>query len=360
MSSPITPPVPITMPSPPNWDDEEVFTWYSGSEEPGSTNLTAKDARVTATARIGADDYYNVVMGLLGYSYIDSVPTLHRVIPMAHPFWSNLNVVQLSNLRGVKFNGQEDSIANMAGLIGPAEGPLYKYYKHDVEFGMLPFDPTPDADTAAEYERYTSFKSTPRGEFIQRQGGYLVFAEQGGAGGAGSGKGPPAIGLPNGTQFTGKQSVIERKRKIEFTWHQVPEEWVADVSNWAIIYPKIDACIGTVNNATFLGAPAGCLLLTDVLPVRTPSALKTSTGYETAFYCDITFFMTYFRPPAGAGSSAIGQGHNLKPFFDQSISGTSGNPPPVYYYWADMLGNGTGMATYQAADFSSMFTYWNS
>jgi hypothetical protein len=98
------------------------------------------------------------------------------------------------------------------------------------------------------------------------------------------------------------------------------------------------------------------------MPVRTPSAIKTQTGYETAFYVDIVFQLIFFDPPLGAGApgSTIQQGHNNMPFFDDKVTGSSGAAAPVYYYYADLRGDGTGSATYPSADFTTMFDYWDS
>jgi hypothetical protein len=330
------------LPNPFDWSN---LTFMVGSIEPGSTSLTAKDGHITANVQLEDPSlYYDCICAVLGYSYVDSALNLRRVPPLQHWFWLPCYATAINDLRGVLFDGTEVSLADS----GPSDAAAYQYYRFVIEYEVLPFDPVPDSQLEGyEYERYTSYGGQPHIEFLERKSGSLVYQE--------TWSGGPNLSQP--VSFPGSYKTVVQKRLIEFNWYQVPEEFLADVDNWAITYPNLDPYVGSLNNATFLGCPAGTLLMLPYTSERRASPLKNANSYEQFFYVDVKFHFVFFMPPLGAASPHQ-QGHNNMPFLNQTDANvlygfcSTGDNPSVSPF--------AGAPTYYTSTFANMFTAWNS
>jgi hypothetical protein len=316
------------------------------NKHPGNASFTAKDGSVTEIARIDWSKSYDAILDILGYSMVvqtsgsSSGYALHRVPPIAHPYYNWMYATRISNGRGVQFNGQ--TVYNKANAI-PSDA-RYSYFEVEVTFEPLRFQPLKDGVVTSEYLRYTSYDYKLKSEFVEVQTGSLKFAESG-----------PTTTIA-GKQFPGRISGLENKVDFCLTWHQVPENWIADtttsLTGFTPFPPKIMAAVGCVNSDLFLGQSPGTLLMLPPEITRWPAPLvPRNLNGPDLFYVDVKFNMVYFKPELGA-SSPIQQGHNNKPF----VSGTSSEA--FKYYMVTHDGTGGGRKIYQTANFANCFSYW--
>lgn len=290
-------------------------------------------------------DILGTVPTFLGTSSIDSSPTpkLLRSIPLQDPQFPNLWCTRITDLHGVGKQVAQAATATEPGY------PLYERWRFNALFELVPYNVLSDADAKAasdalggpasgypiECMRWFGWEVIPDVTVLQAPGGQFKFAET-------SASGPVITG--SGTSFLGFINLIQGKTKINFKWYDVPEQLV---SSGFGVYPHFDAAAGCVNDASFLGAAAGTLLLEPVQITRKKyNTLASATPND--YLLDIVFPMTYYNPPSGVAVPTR-FGHNLLPFKGDW----------KYYYCTSNGNPSTGRPSYQSYTFTKLFEHYS-
>ena len=283
------------------------FVSKSGSQVSGSFEI----GRSTWTEHwdILGDDLQQAIEYILGFSKAGGPFGDVGVISRYLPAYSN----QFPNMFATAITGVE-ALAPQG--IGPMSEATFKQFRLTIQFETLPYDLLSDIDVnaargggePAESFRYVVWNRQPASEFARTP--YNAY------------KYPPGTGSKNANNpLPGQngQAILLTKYRITGTWLQVPTDWIS--SDGGKTFPDLDAAVGTVNDATFLGYPAGTMLFESYEP--TPRVLPTSAlavgqldpQYIVRCY-DIALKWLYFNPepiwvPAGTTEFTAPRGHNL-------------------------------------------------
>lgn len=269
---------------------------------------------------------------------------IHRSLPARHPELVWCWASNISWDAGLAPTGQRQGFNRATAA--------YKGLKLKVEFSAPPYAIIPDGQITAarpEYHRFVSLNSDPNTEFIQRKHGTFQFPA-----------GTPAIStqeLPEGVP----QLLV--KNRIALTWHQVPDDGLftnGGSFREGATAANLIAGIGKVNSSTFLGYPAGTLLMEGYklipynLPIM-PSILGNEMfvgpggkgGIPPRFW-NVEMVLTYFNPPIDTGGGFTARGHNLLP-----------HPTDPYWYRVHQATTGATDTSpywrYQEIDYATMF-----
>lgn len=321
-----------------------------GSYEPNSTTITPEDASSPISYLVDTGTYsdrYNFELWTVGYSYVDytvdslgvTTATLRREIPLHHPRFANLYARKVTT-QGIQFAGKEFRNADPEWKI-QSQTARYRKVIGNVEFAPVTFDVYSDSEigssggVAQEWLRYCRRFRTPTSDALTLEEGMMKWAEG------------PNAGLEVKTVIP----FPERKADIGLEWLQVPEEWTHDSSLAPI---KIESRLGCVNDATFMGYPAGTLLFDSCLMNRFAIPLQTS-DWQPYYANHITLIFKYFNPTNGVALSTY-KGHNL--LVVRSVD--ADNNTYLKYYLATSNANPTtGRRLFQETDFRQIFSYWN-
>jgi len=351
------------------------LAWMIDNEDPGRGAFSAHDGRVTvkmATPFTNPDgtDYLNCFNNLLGYSYTGIGPNntyfLRRNPPFSHPKLPTYYCTHIEDSYGFQYglaNGttQYQPVNPGVNAYQLQAGALYNYMIFTATFEPLKAYLAPDSAALPEYYRYIEYDYSGRAEFLTRPyGNFLAKEGTVSAGGV----------VPDGHCFPVDFKAVEQKADIQIMWRQVPEDWVSANGIGVPGLPqKIFNCIGSVNSGAIWGFPAGTLLMLKPDIDRYPCPLvlaQPGVNSLQTMYCDIKFKFVWHDPPLGVQVLGIGapiqRGHNNKPFFTGYGGGNAGVTRTLYYYAAaPIVGVPTpsNVATYDAVDFTQMFTNVN-
>lgn len=184
----------------------------------------------------------------------------------------------------------------------------YKYCLCTVKFRAWRCLFLPDSAIATpqeEYKRNLQTTSSARLDVLSADGvSQLIFAE--------TSAGGPTAGT---TAFPAPVGVLLPKATFILEWLNVDRAYLS--TNAYIFYPsKILSCVGTVNDAAFMGFPAGTLLLQPPVFVEHPWPVASEDA-DQIFYSilrsvTVQLQFDYFDPDPTAPNT--NRGHNLYPF----------------------------------------------
>ncbi len=283
------------------------------------------------------------VRDVLGISYTETnvilgIYQLHRLAALYHPVytWMQCHSVHFSYFQP---DGSELKL--------PSQKPGYAFdyakYQHcqvTLRFKQLPWDYLTDADVSGsgrgEWMRFTYDPDRTGNLDIlsQTSGNPLKYAETGPTGPSVGSSFPSQVGLP------------VYKENFNFMWMYVPKDYIisavsGSISGYGAF--KIIQRLGTVNDATFLGYPAGTLLFAGVKFDRFQWPYKT-VGLSAYGY-NVTFNFQSFDPTKGNGFSSF-RGHNLLPY--------SGDGK---WYYATVDGSTGGTPFLRSSDYTKLFEH---
>ncbi len=287
---------------------------------PSGANFTQDVQESTRVFKVPANKVRSAVRYFLGYSYVDpATKRLKREAPdwdpeypwlFAHAVGLTPEVVE-SNPDNP--NGEPYNLSPFA--VGEAKYARYRHVIMTVQYRSFRCRFLPDSSITAaadEYKRYVQTTVSPTIEILSADGAsQLKFAET-------SAGGPTVTPPPytNSTAFPAPIGVLLPKAKITLEWLNVPRDYLS--LNPDVLFPqKLFECMGTVNNATFMGFPAGTLLMQppELIEVPTPVASDTvgDVDYQVLQQVNVRIPLDFFDPLTGA-VSPLTRGHNLMPF----------------------------------------------
>lgn len=267
---------------------------------PGHAALSNKDARVPELIRVPWAKRYAAALTILGYSFVEG-SKLRRKPPVRHPYWEWLHATAC-DIRGLKFIRMVETNLEDQPYYADYElaeiqityEPLRYNVKTDeeMEAGLAP------GTAIAEYKRYLYQEPKLGLELLHLKQGSLVFVE-----------GEPSLG--DNTKVPTQEVILRTpKMGITFWWYQVPEAWITTPTS---PFKNIQACMGKVNNAEFLGYPKWTLLFESPVMEKYVASIRTGFSTEPEFYYDIAFPMIFYDPVKGVTASPY-RGHNILPY----------------------------------------------
>lgn len=252
-----------------------------------------RESSVTREFLIDGEKFEDFAIYCLGATgqYFDSITgrfELTRLVPMRYPHREYLVATKI-----VSATGQGKVQGNDANGV-----PVYPDIRVQVQFEHAPFGVAADDDTPHEWNRYTqTLPSTPDVSYLNLPGGIMKYIRQEETGDPHGIPVPYSIGYP--------EAVTRIKRK----WCRLPwDAWGAGTTLFERVYGDWEdgtrGYTGCVNNATFLGYPAGSLLFLGVEeePVLDPVAegdygLSWDLTYEFLFKPAAPHtWLRYFNP----------------------------------------------------------------
>lgn len=243
---------------------------------------------------------------IIGFSKRVGANNLSRTIPMKHPFWENLWCTQITNIKGIKFNGKE--------ILSHGVSAKYKYAVLTLKFSRPSYSIFSDTDPAIlalngkknEWKRFVTTNWKPTFQMLSRERQQWVFS----------------AGLPTGQQFPAPLGYRLPKTDIIKKWHQLPYEAVFNSDEEP---EKILAYLGRVNSVSFLGSPPYTLFFKEFTITPRPLPLPAELmGYAAGtnpesypLQYDLEFTFEKFEPPPGINTNgtSVGQfGHLSAPW----------------------------------------------
>jgi len=240
---------------------------------------------------------YHIRMLLLGYSWTEtkavspgSTPNggglqqvLRRQLPMAHPQFPWMVCTRVDSWQGVGPRGKMFSTFTLpTGPTTTYQTSKYAKLKVVASFTQPKYELLNDVEGVYnENRRYTWRENSASANFIVIDQGSMVFT-----------KGPSA-GNPFVAPGYAQAEVMET---ISIYWTRVPTDYVlnnnGDPIRWLNALQK-------VNSQTFLGYPAGTLLMDsyEYTYYRSPMIW---TDAQTRFWCELKANFKYFDPPYGS------------------------------------------------------------
>jgi hypothetical protein len=298
----------------------------------------------------------SAVWWVLGYSWADDGTTetpyaLHRFPPLGHPVWGHqlrANSVQFTRFNPLANPDNTDNKPYKVPDIGGSGLSKFGNYGQcwmTVRFGPRPLDLYEDDDpgwSGDEWDRYVEVTRDSTLEVLMSDAGGVLFWAETGSGG-------PPVG---NNSFPGQIGELIQKNTINLLWREVPMSYTHDENK---IPTKIDAVIGHVNDAEFLGFPAGTLLCQPPKYTKKMFPFFTDDGTGRAFHHDILFQFSHFDPTPGA-ETPLARGHQLMPWRGGgSGSGAAGSGPGWYTCYRE---NSTSGKKYlKEADFTTLFDH---
>ena len=312
------------------------FPWAEYISRSGATREAAFSyeggCQATLTIKINWTDTVPVVQEILGAAkYNRTTGNLDRTLPVRHPEFDWLYASRITSVKPMKW------LDKLRLPFGTISGYLYSILT--IVFTQPRWTMLPDSQIDSlygsprqEWRRFVERRPEPSGDVLSRPNNSLKWAETGGVSGPAVGE---TINEPLG-QFLPKATEI-------LVWKRVPQ--VGLFSDGGTGQPtNVYAAVGTVNNATFLGRPAGTLLLQPprLVPLEVPTipaavGANENLGQPAIFY-DVELPMLHFDPPNGGAT----RGHNLAPFKNGK-----------WYKVVDVLTGTTSL--FPTSDFSNIF-----
>lgn len=299
------------------------------------------------------------IRGVLGYSYADLSGNgyLHRVLPMQNPEFPWLYAHDISSFKPMGWD--KTAGGKRQGPYGPYAP--FQYYKVTVTFASLPYDVLPDSKitlgsaTKGEQCRFVEFYPTGQAEILQidmQKFGQFKWDDT-----------SAAILRPGNSGKTipfrpGKRIV---KIKERWVWKDVPDNGLFSLGGRSRggIATNLEAAEGTVNSATFMGAPPWVYLLESwsltprIMPVPpdyyagiTNNGLSPTQAVRS---WDVTLNMIKYDPNPDYtknGSDYTLHGHNLMPDPDDGL---------FYVIYNEQ----TGATLYKPTSFPNIFVMTN-
>ena len=275
------------------------------------------------------DDRYKVARAFIGYSQLvkedGSHPTkytgLRRLTPLPHPDDQtadsdddpgNMFTTRINSIKGYKAK-----VGTSSTLETDVNASVKKNVFTRAELEILYENPGYQVRTETEmtawplgeYERFFEvLEPQPSASLITLPGGTLNYIKNGGGG-------------PTGLPINYNTGKVFPTLQFKFMWHRLPYP-LFDITNqtdWAkriwgdpstpVTSLATTPLIGTVNNATWLGFPAGTLLLENVrpIPVRSPFYSVWEWNFEITWNYNVSGWnYLYYFPVSTAGATDRG------------------------------------------------------
>lgn len=293
---------------------------------------------------------------VLGYSHADDGDPyqLHRVTGPGHPVWGYQYrpvAVNFTRFNPVANPDNEDNKPFKLSAITSPDGPIEKYATYGqcwmtVRFAPRPFylykDDSPEW-SGKEYDRFVEINRESSLDVLMSDAGtnaVLFWAE--------TGTGGPTVGGDPPSAFPGQIGELVYKTNVTMLWREVAMSYTHNANG---VPTKVDACVGKVNDAEFMGYPAGTLLM---YPPKWEKKLFPFYSEDgRAFYHNVLLTFGHFDPEPGA-ASPLARGHQLMPWRGGDSGATIGGPG----WYTCYRGNSTSGKKYlKEADFETIFEH---
>ena len=279
--------------------DTNQFDWIVGDEAPDEDTMSQESGvAFMAGYLLDHDALYHALAYFVGYSKtITGVQTyVNRWNPAVHPRWPFMRCDSVS-VKGIDFNGRE---VNMGG-IGRSQLPLpvYERYRFDISFRQFEYDHKEDNDIASEWERSLTVDPSDEGETILVDGGQYVYKS------------------PTYTTLDGKPVTINgaylktfaQRSGLTVRSYGLPHNFLMNEYN---IATKFLQARGHVNSTTFLGQPAGTMLLQRWGVSKKAQPIATKAVNALTFGCVAEMHFGFTDPDRAEASETL-RGWQLVP-----------------------------------------------
>lgn len=284
-----------------------------GDQQPGGgDSFSLESGESSLTLQVPWLKARSFIRFCLGWSFCRSAtdPKLYRENPVEHPRfpWLTATTVSFQGSSPVGIAGVGTKVAGI--YTGSVPVAKYEHLVATVRFTDKPWTFLDDdvAATLGEQYRNTYFDPTPSIEIISAEGinSLKFFYNPGFILGPGT-QGVPA---PFGT--------LMAKITQTMNWMYVPNEYISGSDSLTFLPSKIQACVGRVNSADFLGFPANTLLLQAPKYDRCRFPIATAEGVYGYFGWNIKLPFQYFSPDlgpqTGVPSGGVFRGHQVLPW----------------------------------------------
>lgn len=280
--------------------DVNVFEWYWGDEAPDEDTFGTEMMHATMSGLLKDPEALNDALSyFVGYSeYTGDLLKVKRWNPAVHPRWPMGRCAQVS-IKGIKYAGTTSTLRTYNGSPRRLPCTNYENYRFDVTFSQPEFDYKEDSDVTTEWDRNITVDPLDEGEVISVDGGqYLVNAPTH----------PSINGVPpvlNGPYL----KVYAQRSGLVVKAFGLPANFL--LNDYAIPVHFL-AAKGKANSTTFLGLPAGTLILLDYKPIK--KAQPVATKNVGALQFGVTAEMHFgYTDPTRAEASETRRGWQLLP-----------------------------------------------
>ena len=302
---------------------------------PNKYSISPTKADITLVGDIEFSKLRACVQYLLGYAWVDSSKNLRRQTFAYHPIFSWTYCTSISSIECRGLPADKTQITDDPPYLDTFRPGKYARAVVTANYTSLPYDVLEDDQVDYEYERFCEIEPVPYTEMLTIPNGMLVYDAS---------YDPTIDGKPIISPMT---RIRQDKTKFIFKWHFVPLDFICDSTTG--VPTKLNSIQKTVNDAEFLGYPAGTLLCEDVKIERGVFPVATDVLDQNMLMATVTFTFIYFDPPRNASETT--RGWNLYPspnglYAKAKISATSG-------------ATGFYSTPFNTFSFPSAFTHWS-
>ena len=293
----------------------------------------------------GIADMPQIIQNLVGYARSGgSGNNIIRTLPKQHPLFWNSWCSAVSSLEGIGTTGKDSTYDDVAG---------WQEVKFGVQYESPIYNILPDAAIDQEWQRFCTPAIESKSQFLQQQDGSLWWP-------------PGTPGYPaSGQAIQGNvgRAIITTVTQLRMTWIGVPDIGLFGAGGFsgsgAGSSSNILNTIGQVNDATFMGYPAGTLLLDSWNPILHAYPVDPLVlGYVSnigvvPIAWDVTLTFLYFDPQNANGTYGDTSGG-----VTNGVRGHNLVPHPTNGFWYAAILNGSQTSPkyrYNFVDYDSLF-----
>lgn len=321
--------------------DTSVFQWYWDDTAPDEDTFGPEHGVAHASGLLkNRDALFDALAFFVGFSTLDTTGgqvnqfTVKRHNPAVYPRWPMMRCSQVS-IKGVQYDGTP-TVLRTPYANGQPRLPLtqYKMYRFDCAFEQPQIDYLEDSQVTSEWDRCRTTDNADENEVVTVDGGfYRIHAPSD----------PTINNLPNTLAGPSMKVYVQRSGLIIKVFG-LPADFV--LNQYGLPVHFMDAK-GKVNSTTFLGLPAGTMLLQNYDVPKKAQPVATADVSALQFGVTVTMHFGFTNPTATDPAETL-KGWQLWPV--RGVTGSQG--------WYAALGESDNKPIYDTYDMNRLLQYW--
>lgn len=326
--------------------DKNTFEWIWGDEAPDEDTFAMESGHSFMAGYLkDRDALFDALAYFVGYSELDPGGSLTRVRrwnPAVNPRWPMHRCTQVS-VKGVKYDGTTTRLRTYIDSANRLPCTNYSYYRFDVTFAQPQVDYKDDSWTdpaspgvaVTEWDRSITVEPTDETEVISVDGGqYQINAPTH----ADINTVPPFINGPFLKVYAQRAGLVVKS-------YGLPANYLLNSYNIPVHFL---AAKGRVNSTTFLGLPAGTMLLQGFSVSKQAQPLATRAVGALQFGVTVEMRFGYTDPDRAEPSETL-RGWQL----------TAANYGVGSSGWFGITNKFNGQALYPSFDMNKLLQHWS-
>jgi len=323
----------ISNPAAFNPNNAAEWEWIVEDYAPDDDTMSQEEGHAFMAGYVkDRDALFDALAYFVGFGVWDGVSRnkVLRYLPATHPRWPFMRVQSVS-VKGMEFDGQF-SILHPVAMVNRQKEPLYKRYRFDISYRQFEYDFRENDDVSTEWTRCITVDPEDLTDMIVVDGGLYKY------------KAPGDAALDNNpVNLNGPfLKAFAQRTGLLVTSYGLPANFLMDSSS---IPTKFMAAKGKVNLTTFLGKPAGTMLLMDYQIQKKAQPILTQSAGSLLYGTTVRMHFGFTDPDRAIAGETL-RGWQLVPA--RSGLGTLG--------WYGIVDTNTGAPLYPSYEMNDLLT----